>query len=608
MNDKQELLRVVKFLSSGVMAAFVEFALFIILAPLLKVPVFIAAALSFCGGLLVSYILNSRFVFKNKRDSKRKRQQILLFALLATMNLGISAVGTSVLDLALPAVVAKLCLMAAIATSNYFIFKHIIFNDKRPLITRQSLLARLRRPEWIYATIAFFAGLVFVFIIPPGWSPDEPQHYWRVQQLVDGQLVASDLDSKNPGQSVGGELNTNAANFILSFGGYRALDDPSYRLPFPAWESSDALTTQTDSQSRTTLQFSGSAIYNPVVYAPQIAGVATARSLGLSLYSGFLLAKIFGLVLQVAAIFWAIRLIPKGKWILLTIGLLPATLVQSAAFGADIMTTSTAFLFIAYVLGLSFSGKSISTLSSLVISGLLVVLGFVKPVYLVLASLLLLIPLLNPASRTLRQYIKVFGPVIIAAVLSVSWVLMIQFIKANGNPEANISAQKDFLLSNPLQLFSILFNTYFTDAQPRLYSTLMGNFLWETAKLPTIFQYLSVVMLVLSCFAVDTREQLLKVSTKAKLLFNGINWGAFLLTLTAISGALYAYFTAPGASSIKGIQGRYFIPALPLLLLPFSGNPLQKQRTVKFTILAVVGVLIIASIVTILYRVHLPPF
>ncbi len=86
MNSKHELLRVVRFLSSGATAAFVEFALFIILAPLLKVPVFIAAALSFCGGLMVSYILNSRFVFKNKRDSKRKRQQILLSALLATMN------------------------------------------------------------------------------------------------------------------------------------------------------------------------------------------------------------------------------------------------------------------------------------------------------------------------------------------------------------------------------------------------------------------------------------------------------------------------------------------------------------------------------------------
>lgn len=601
-------MRVAKFLSSGATAAFVEFALFIILAPILKVSVFIAAVLSFCGGLVVSYTLNSRFVFKNKRDSRRKREQIILFSLLATTNLLVSAVGTSVLDLALPVVAAKLCLMITIAVYNYFIFKHIIFNDKRPLITRKAILIRLRRPEWIYAIIAFFAGLVFIFIIPPGWSPDEPQHYWRVQQLVDGQIVASDLDPNHPGQSVGGELNTNAANFILSFGGYRALDDPGYRLPFPAWESSDALVTQTDSESRTTLQFSGSAIYNPVVYAPQIAGVATARSLDLSLYSGFLLAKIFGLVLQVVAIFWAIRLIPKGKWILLAIGLLPATLVQSAAFGADIMTTSVAFLFIAYVLRLSFSNKAIGIRSSLAITSLLVALGFVKPVYLVLAGLLLLIPLLNSASRTITQSARVFGPVIIAAILSISWVLMVQFIKANGNPEANISAQKDFLLDNPMQFFSILFNTYFTDAQPRLYSTLTGNFLWETAKLPIIFQHLSIVVLVLACFATDAREQLLKMSNKIKFFFNSISWGTFLLTVIAISGALYAYFTAPGALSVKGVQGRYFIPALPMLLLPFSGNPAQKQKTVKLTIIGVVGILTIASIVTILYRVHLPPF
>lgn len=45
--------------------------------------------------------------------------------------------------------------------------------------------------------------------------------------------------------------------------------------------------------------------------------------------------------------------------------------------------------------------------------------------------------------------------------------------------------------------------------------------------------------------------------------------GIFFCTLLLVSYSLYVYFTPYMSPTVKGVQGRYFLPVLPLLLLPF---------------------------------------
>jgi uncharacterized membrane protein len=54
----------------------------------------------------------------------------------------------------------------------------------------------------------------------------------------------------------------------------------------------------------------------------------------------------------------------------------------------------------------------------------------------------------------------------------------------------------------------------------------------------------------------------------------------FVISLVAIAGALYLVWTPVGASQVGGIQGRYFIPILPLLIPLF----ILLSRSVKVTL------------------------
>lgn len=124
--------RTVKFVVGGGMSAATEFLTFLVFKSF--VPIFWAALFSFCCGLAVSYVLNSRFVFAalEKRDRKRSSRQFVQFLVLAGANALISSSGVSLLQHFLSsAVAAKVVMMVLVATWNYFIMKLYIFSDHK---------------------------------------------------------------------------------------------------------------------------------------------------------------------------------------------------------------------------------------------------------------------------------------------------------------------------------------------------------------------------------------------------------------------------------------------------------------------------------------------
>lgn len=124
--------RTVKFVLGGGVSAATEFLTFLIFKGLMST--FWAALLSFCCGLAVSYVLNSRVVFAalEKRDRKQASKQFAQFLVLAGANAFISSTAVSLLrDPLGSAVMAKVLMMVLVATWNYFIMKLYIFSDHK---------------------------------------------------------------------------------------------------------------------------------------------------------------------------------------------------------------------------------------------------------------------------------------------------------------------------------------------------------------------------------------------------------------------------------------------------------------------------------------------
>lgn len=458
-----------------------------------------------------------------------------------------------------------------------------------------------RKLEYVYVAIALFFGFIFICIIPPGWNPDETQHYWRAQQVAHGDLMPKEFDGENGLKYTGGTLPEDEAWFIGSYKVGEALDDHSIRLNFPMWNNEGVIRGGSSDSPDVTIPFSGSARYSPFVYLPQSIALAISGVLGLPLLLGFFLAKFAGLLFQIAATAYSIKITPKGKWIFFILGLLPITVVQSSAISADIVTTSISFLFIATVLNLALSKKTVTNKHILLLSGFVAALGLVKPAYLPLAAILLLIPINHKSFRNWKNLLKIAIPTAIAALPGIIWLLATSFIQDNYSHGVSPDAQKQFIADNPLGFLGALLNTYLTDAQPKLYRTLLGNFIWDSAPMPFIFMIITAITIAVSTLLTSAREikQKLSALTKTTMLATSA------LLIVAISIGLYIYYTPPGDTSILGLQSRYFIPFMPLILMPFMiAIPYRNQKVLKKITICLLLACLFVAIIVLMNRIY----
>ena len=75
------MLQLIKFGIVGVIAAFVDVGVLVILKEMLHINVLVASAVSFCVSVVVNYVLSMAFVFKSKNQGKFR--EFILFVLLS---------------------------------------------------------------------------------------------------------------------------------------------------------------------------------------------------------------------------------------------------------------------------------------------------------------------------------------------------------------------------------------------------------------------------------------------------------------------------------------------------------------------------------------------
>lgn len=73
--------QLIKFAIVGVIAAFIDVGVLVILKELVYVDVLVASTIAFCVSVIVNYILSMTFVFKRKNQSKLK--EFMIFVILS---------------------------------------------------------------------------------------------------------------------------------------------------------------------------------------------------------------------------------------------------------------------------------------------------------------------------------------------------------------------------------------------------------------------------------------------------------------------------------------------------------------------------------------------
>lgn len=440
-------------------------------------------------------------------------------------------------------------------------------------------------------------GILFLTVMPGLSAPDEPSHFitaYRLSSRMMGQpeltaagLVAvraddyllEDLEEvKTPEITDDEEGAASVLGNPVQNATYRTIRDFSVRYPHREGMVSSALP-----DVRTT----------PVMYLPQAAGITLARILKLSPPALITLGRSANLLVFLFLTAAAIRVLPFGKEVLMAAGLLPMTLHLAASLSYDAGILGCTFLFTAMVLKILAEGmQSKRELVFLVL--LTMAFSPCKLVYAPLAFLPFMIPAEQFGGRKQKivtAAVLLFG--MAAAMLLVNGAIIRSYADGSAVQAAAAAAESaetggeaaaavrgyavSELIRRPVFIVRMVCNTFSQQSDDLvlgLLGTQLGN-LDPVLGLPFFAAAAQGGILLLLMLKRPGEEKSLTIPMMLWSLL--ISAGIILLT----AGAMLVAWTTQGAAVIEGIQGRYFLPVLPLILLCFRNDIIIMKRDIS---------------------------
>jgi uncharacterized membrane protein len=392
--------------------------------------------------------------------------------------------------------------------------------------------------------------------------------------MTDGQLTT------NPAGAV-----TLPGSFARIAGLYTGLISNTQVLPpslkgQPGFTGYDDLFNDTASSDAIEVG-SRAANYGPIGYLPQAVGVGVGRLMGASPLACFYLARLANLFAAVLLLFFAIRLAPFAKQLVMLLALLPMTMFQLASVSPDATTISGAFLFTSLLLWASTRPALRGLDIALVIAAAAVFLD-IKPGY---GALALLVLLLRPSQLGGRGRLLAL---LAATVFVVAGVTLLTYLLTGGaaRAEADIGARDQLILvlREPFEFLAILWSNLQNHLLKWTLESI-GVLGWLTVALPTA---LYVFVLIAGIAFFFGRQEQVGLLTRQRMLL------AAVAAATFVSMAIVLSVYLPIVNGEIGFQGRYLAPVWLLVLLSAYGIRFARWR---LDALAMIGMLLVIMVV-----------
>jgi uncharacterized membrane protein len=298
------------------------------------------------------------------------------------------------------------------------------------------------------------------------------------------------------------------------------------------------------------------------------------------------MGKLFNLVFYVLVMYFAVKLAPgKSKLLFAMIGLGPQILVKAGTLSYDTAVNAVCLFFIALVLHLSLTQTKVTAKSGalLFVTGMLL-----TPLKLVYAPLLLL-TLMIPGDRWKSPRIKViyFFSLLVAGAASLLIFSGASLFSHVGQTAADSLIDDGSggipygqLWTYKTDVIRLLFHSFPDQLQLIPQSIASVHY----RPLPEHLGYISLFAMLLAVSATP-KDEAMAFSRKQKTVMALTALIVYLLLLVVCVS-----WTSPTKYELWGMQGRYFIPILPLLILPLCGLIKRKKLSdgvLLFTVLAI---------------------
>ncbi len=438
-------------------------------------------------------------------------------------------------------------------------------------------LARFRLvPEWIFAGIAVPAALVFTFITPPLQVPDEGNHFLKSYKIAELNF------SRQP---------YSAPTSLVE------LDSAFVHLHFFAGKktSSGDITRHLGDRLEPGKRVRVSPPDYTLPYLPQALGVFIGKTLNLSPLLLMYLGRIFNLLISGVILFFAIRIIPEFKWILLLLALMPKTIFLLGSLSYDSLTISLSFLTLAVFLYYAYGAvQTLGWKHLAVMGGLILLLLLCKPPYFLLGLLFFLIPP-RKFGKMYKYLMTGIGVVFLAGIVFIAWPRVSQSLRISGTPaQVEISAtgetdREDLPLIRPDEqmrnimkdvpaYLKMIFRSAFVLHRHYFFNSFVGYLGWVDVELPEMITW--TYFLLLLAGGLLLYEGKVQLNIPRRLLLAVMLFATFLIVETA----MYLYATRPGRGEVFGVQGRYFIPMAPLIFMLLYNRMIGPRLNMMFSL------------------------
>ena len=429
--------------------------------------------------------------------------------------------------------------------------------------------ARWRELKPQTAFLVAFATLSLVCLVAmPGFSTgDETHHFLRSYGIAHGAWVE---DERNP----------DAENLpALTDAGLQLVGDyfPEGLLPYastpPTFEDmtgesvgditlADVARTW-NTQTGNGVQFYGfanTALYSPVSYLPQALAIAAADLLTDSPWIMYYMARLAVVVAYGGLVYLAIRVIPRGKHLLAAIALCPRAIAEANSVGADALVVALCVLLVALVLKFRRDNERLRGGHIAALCAICAGIALCKIVYLPIVFLVILIP-----ARCFRErggLAIALAIALCACALNLGW-LSISMGILHGvpmNDGVDSSAQIAFVLSDPIRFVQTMASTYATESARLAAGMFSGTYFYGTVKQEIPLVVVECALIILA-WLFDRKGMTL--GKAVRIVFAGM----FVVIMVLTAASLYLQWTEVGSGVVDGLQGRYFLPVVILLLL-----------------------------------------
>lgn len=419
-------------------------------------------------------------------------------------------------------------------------------------------------PSLVFLVISVIFGIIFIFTLAPLNGKDEFTHFPRAYLISEGTF----WEERLPNNQYGGALPINISRMTDE---YRNLSRASNRGQYVINKSQLFHSYNSNSnlgKPKVKAIFTSDATYPPWDYVPSVIGIIFAKILHLPLIWYVYIARIFSLFLWASLTYMAIRIIPSGKWFLVALGLLPSSLTQAATISADGILNGLSWLVIALTLSVIARRYVLSIPKLLLISFLMLYLALIKDGYWLIAVM----PLIIPASLLPKKINPIIYKVTTLLVLICAsvWFFLKTAKTVSGivltptqGVYVNSNQQIHYVLHHLILFISRTLWLPFTKAFDTIYLSMVG-------VLTNRLVYLSILVMFLLFFGLylalsQTKQILALIQYRRRVVLSAliVIVGTYLL----IGLALYVGNSQVGGSIINALDGRYYLPLAPLLLV-----------------------------------------